>query len=135
MSVIRPGLQTLKTKAEFDRVFAERKRFSRDGLAFYYSAHRHDLVHLGIVAPRRYGKAVKRNRFRRRLKEIFRLYPSMPQADIVITVYRPYEELGFNLLQQTIRWGLEKIRRFSPPAAISGGQRATSLAVPTQEDR
>jgi len=134
LSVIRPGLHTLTTKAEFDRVFAERKRFSRDGIAFYYLVQRHGDTRLGIMAPRRYGKAVKRNRFRRRLKEIFRLSPETPPADIVITVYKPYEELGFALLQRTVRWGLDKIRRCQPPAG-STGQAAQVPAAPPQEDR
>ncbi len=86
------------------------------------------------MAPRRFGKAVQRNLFRRRLKEIFRLLPATPPADIVITVYRPYEKLGFDLLQRTVRWGLEKISRYLPDREVVNPPEPTS-AVPPQEDR
>lgn len=104
-------------------------------MAFYYLVQKPGLTRLGIMAPRRYGKAVKRNLFRRRLKEIFRHSPVTPAADIVITVYRPYEQLGFDLLQRTIRWGLEKIRRHSPSAEPRIPATESVSIVTPEEDR
>ena len=60
----------------------------------------HGISRLGIVAPRRLGNAVQRNRMKRRVRELFRRYKPSLALDVVVL---PRPELGavpFSFLQE-----------------------------------
>lgn len=63
----------LRRKPEFDRVFAA-KASAADGVLIVYAA-RNELAfaRLGLVVSRRVGGAVRRNRWKRLIRESFRL--------------------------------------------------------------
>ena len=68
-----PKSLRLLTKGDFDRVFA-RKCSTADGLMVVYgSVNELDRTRLGMVVSRKYGGAVRRNRFKRLMREAFRL--------------------------------------------------------------
>ncbi|MCC6493999.1 MAG: ribonuclease P protein component [Pirellulales bacterium] len=81
MSGKYPKSRRLLRTAEFDRVF-QRKRSRSDELLVLYGC-RNDQQHsrLGLVVSRKVGNAVKRARWKRRLREAFRLsQQELPQG-------------------------------------------------------
>jgi ribonuclease P protein component len=109
------ALTTLRKSADFERVFAERKRFFREGLGFYVSVTGTEDFRYGLVAPRRFGNAVHRNKFRRRVRELIRRNRRIPTGiDFVVCVYKPFAELGFDLLSRVVDWAVERARKMRP---------------------
>lgn len=102
----------MRTHSEFQRVFKEGTRFFRDGLGFCVRKVSGIQFRYAIAVPKRYGKAVERNRLRRRLREIIRLASEPPEsAEIIINVRRRCEDLPFDLLKNVCEWAFAKVRR------------------------
>ena len=62
----------IKKKRDFDRLFAARQSIANKHLVMYYLPNHGDQSRLGLVIGKRYGNAVKRNQFKRWLREVFR---------------------------------------------------------------
>jgi ribonuclease P protein component len=103
-------LVTLKTRADFLRVAAERRRVVAPGFVLQAARRPPDLagdgmVRVGVTASRKIGNAVTRNRAKRRLRSIASAILSRegrPGTDYVLiaratTVDRPYEALVTDL--------------------------------------
>ena len=104
------GLVTLKTRADFLRVAATRRRAVTPGLILQ-AAHRPAesgrvaLVRIGFTASRKVGNAVTRNRAKRRLRSVaasILLDKGKPGTDYVLiarasTADRPYDALVADL--------------------------------------
>lgn len=73
-----------------------------DGLSFRF----------GMSVPKRFGKAVDRNKIRRRLREIVRCSGALPDsAEIVFCINRPCRLLTFSVLKDACEWAFVKIER------------------------
>lgn len=66
------SLRLLKP-AEFDHVFRQRCRASDGVVVVYASTNKHEHARLGLTVSRKVGKAHVRNRWKRSLREAFRL--------------------------------------------------------------
>jgi ribonuclease P protein component len=81
----RPG-DRIRTPAEFKRVMTFGKRHPMPN--FRARALPNGLAHsrLGLAVPRGYGSAVRRNRFKRLCREVFRLHRRalVPPHDVVL---------------------------------------------------
>ena len=84
----------LKT-AEFDRVFGRRCSLSDNNIVLYAALGVTDEARLGLVVSRKCGNAVARNRWKRGLREAFRIvrgelalfdFVVVPRAGVVPTV-------------------------------------------------
>lgn len=91
---------TLKKNYEFRRVYNKGKSGVSPVLVVYARPNRGERNRLGVTVSVKLGKAVVRNRVRRRLREIFRLsQPEMKQGYDIVLVARaraaaaPYPEL------------------------------------------
>ena len=80
---------TLKENYEFRRVYSKGKSGVSSFLVVYARPNRTGRNRLGITVGTKLGKAVVRNRVRRRLREIYRLnQPRMKQGYDVVLVAR-----------------------------------------------
>ena len=72
---------TLKKNYEFHRLYRKGKSAVTPCLVAYAKATRRDGNRVGFTVSTKLGKAVKRNRVRRRLREIYRLHESEIRAE------------------------------------------------------
>jgi ribonuclease P protein component len=85
-----PKRSRLLDAREFERVFAARHSAASPGFAMYGAANELGHARLGITVSRRTGNAVERNRWKRVLREAFRLSQSrLPAIDFVCVVRSP----------------------------------------------
>ncbi len=68
-----PKTVRLLKSAEFDRVFARRCSFADGLIVVYFARSESERPRLGLVVSRKSGNAVVRNRWKRSLREAFRL--------------------------------------------------------------
>jgi ribonuclease P protein component len=62
----------LRKKAEFQHTFRQRCSAADDLLVVYASCNQRAFLRIGLCISRRFGAAVKRNRWKRRVREAFR---------------------------------------------------------------
>jgi ribonuclease P protein component len=79
-----PKRLRLLSPKDFERVFAARVSASDSRLVLYGQANTLEHARLGLTVPRRVGGAVRRNRWKRLLREAFRLVQhELPAIDYV----------------------------------------------------
>ena len=80
-----PKQNRLISKNDFALVFLEKNIINDTFLRCYYKKNPYNYTRMGIVIGRKFGKAHTRNRFKRLVRESFRLYPDNTFGmDIVI---------------------------------------------------
>jgi ribonuclease P protein component len=76
-----------------------------------------DVIRIAVAAPRSLGRAVARNRSRRRLREAFRSaigdLPRGPGCDVVIVARPPTATAPFAELRRAVAGALESLSRRS----------------------
>lgn len=108
-----PRAARLTSSKEFTRVFEKGRRYRGEKISI--SIHPNDLGHprLGLVVGRKAGKAHQRNRYKRVLRETFRLelLPKKKSTDLVVRIHPGREritsqELRDEFLAEADRMGL-----------------------------
>jgi|YNPBryunderm2012_1023409.scaffolds.fasta_scaffold00474_9 ribonuclease P protein component len=81
-----PKTYRLRGQKDFDQVFAQKCRAADEWIAVYGWANELGHPRLGICASSRVGSAVKRNRWKRMIREAFRLSKAElpPGLDLVV---------------------------------------------------
>jgi ribonuclease P protein component len=110
-----PKSARLLKRAEFRRVYDEGQRRNGSYFAVFYRANGLGETRLGVTVPARIGKAVVRNRVKRRIREAFRLNRArLAQGwDIVLNPREAAGRVAFATLEK------EMMRLFpsqAPPA-------------------
>ena len=91
---------TVKENYEFRRIYRKGKSVVAPGMVLYCQKNRQGRTRLGVTVSTKLGKAVVRNRVRRRLREIWRLNKKDMETgwDIILVarvraVDMPYQKL------------------------------------------
>ena len=67
-------LSSLSRRGEFELLKTQGVRFSKDNLTLVFTSSPTDSVKFAVSTPKKSGCAVRRNKFRRRARECFRIY-------------------------------------------------------------
>lgn len=111
----------LKQNHEFRRLYSRGKSAVSPYFAIYCRKTKRPISRLGITTGLKLGNAVKRNRARRRIRELYRTNESrlLPGYDIVVVartrvIYGSYGELERSFLQLMRKLGI------CPPRGSAG---------------
>lgn len=90
-------------------------RFYRDGISFTVAKKSLSGFRYAVAVPARYGNAVKRNKLRRRIKEIVRLTDHVPDnIDLIFAIRKPCDSFSYDRLCDICNWAIDRIhQRFS----------------------
>ena len=104
---------SLKSNRAFQRLYRKGKSAVCPCLALFVRESRRPYSRLGLTVGVKLGKAVVRNRVRRRLREAYRIHEGRfrPGLDLVVVArvraaYAPYRELERSLLRMADKLGL-----------------------------
>lgn len=107
-----PPERRIRRKKEYEAVFQKGRKCVRSFLVvFILPRDEKGPSRLGMAVSRKVGKAVTRNRVRRRLREIFRLHYHEIQAphDIVVVARPDAATAQFSELESSYRSALKKL--------------------------
>ena len=104
-----PKSKRLLKSNEFKRVLAKGRKFvCRELVVFTLKAPAFD-ARLGLIVGRRVGNAVKRNRIKRRLRDVFRHLPVFSDGmDVVVIARGSAEGASHGDLTRALRKSLQK---------------------------
>jgi len=114
-----PAIQRLRSQQDFQEVRKRGKTF-RTGYFFLQLLIRETkdpaLRRIGIITSRRVGNAVKRNRARRIIREIFRENQNAlpPACDLVVVMRNTYDEIPFQEIKELYLKGIQYLTKRPP---------------------
>jgi len=125
------GLVTLKTRADFLRVAARRRRAARPGLVLQAAprppaAGDGEAVRVGFTASRKVGNAVVRNRAKRRLRAVAAMVlarDGRPETDYVLIARGGTGERRYADLVGDLKGALRQVARQADWGATGSRQR------------
>ena len=109
----------LRSRLDFGRVYRRRRSVSDERMIVFGLPNELDRSRLGLSVSRKYGGAVVRNRFKRLVREAFRLNRrELPAGWDLIVIPRPGVELELPVIR-------ESLIRLASRLASSTGHRTT----------
>ena len=107
-----PRRMRLSGSKQFEAVYAARVRKSLGPIAVCARANGLPHNRLGLSVPRRVGKAVRRNRVKRHLREAFRLTQhGLPTGLDLVVVVRPHAPLTLDDYAALLRRGVASVHK------------------------
>jgi ribonuclease P protein component len=95
--------QRVRRRGEFQRVFDSGSRVSSRYFTLLLAPGPSSPARLGIVASRKLGDAVRRNRAKRLIRELFRHLDQPPAVDVVVIPRRELFDAPFSDLERDFR--------------------------------
>ena len=104
MSFCFPASHRIKSNSQFQGVFRDAKKVSRNGFHIFLKQNSLDFSRLGIVISKRcVKKAVDRNKFKRIIRESFRLSRNnLRKYDFVFLARRNLQNMEKEVLRQDL---------------------------------
>jgi ribonuclease P protein component len=96
------GETTLTGKAQFELVYKKGKSWAAREIVIKALPNGLDSTRYGLTVSRRVGKAVVRNRVKRRLREILRRMNLPPGWDLIFIARNPAASADFNTLGRSV---------------------------------
>jgi ribonuclease P protein component len=97
------GERYLKKNSQFSLVYDEGQSWTCREIVLKALMNGLDSTRFGFVISHRLGKAVARNRIKRRLREITRLTPAQPGWDIILIARIPAASLDYQGLEKSVK--------------------------------
>ena len=94
------GEQHLTRPEQYERVYKQGKSWANSLLVMKVAPNSLDLSRYGLSVSRRVGKAVVRNKTKRRLREIVRAAPLKPGWDIIFIARPPIASAQFAAINE-----------------------------------
>lgn len=101
-ATVRPRLVMLNRRTRFDQIYRNGKPVRGDLLVLRILPNAMNLNRFGLSISREVGKATRRNKLRRQLKEIIRNEPFQDGWDVVIYVRTRASTAGFSELKNSL---------------------------------
>lgn len=103
--------ESLKSSKDFDRVISIGKKVKNDSFVVYSLPSKEGKIRIGICVGKSLGKAVKRNRLRRQIREALRKIHTTNDSpkDIVIIARKGIMGASFKKIFQDLELLMEKI--------------------------
>ncbi len=108
----------LRKSAEFAAVLQKGKRWSNDLLVLGACPNGLEVNRYGFSVGKRLGKAVLRNRIKRRLRESTRELPSRTGWDVVLIARQGASTATYKTLRDALRDLMRSAGLLCPPAAL-----------------
>lgn len=109
--------ERLRLANDFKKVYEQGKAYQSKKLVLFVLDTSYAMRRIGFVAGKKVGKAVKRNKVKRLLREVYRLnkHRLISGIDLVVVAKREAAELGFKEIE-------EEILRLSKKAGLIRGE-------------
>lgn len=117
------GEQYLTRKAQYQQVYDRGKTWANRQAVVKILPNQLEISRYGFTVSRRVGKAVIRNKVKRRLREILRLVKLQPGWDIIIIARVPAAQADYTDLSGSLRTTLKKA------GVVAGEYEGVSAAV------
>jgi ribonuclease P protein component len=106
--------QKIVTKSEYDHVFKKGIKINGYFLKIYVLKHEEE-QQVGIIISRRIKGSVKRNRYKRLIREFYRLNQNKISAGtrFVVVVYKEIKPDTYNVVEREIAGLLEKAEKIA----------------------
>ena len=98
-----------KSNEEFSSVYKLSKKWHCEGvIIFYLSDHEKKIA---VIASKKVGKAVIRNKSKRILRALFEKFEiNLQSGKYILIAKNEITELPFSRLEKNLKWGLKKLK-------------------------
>lgn len=128
-----PATARIRKKGEFDRIFAQKLSAGDHQVIVHGMPSETGSPRLGLVVSRRVGGAVRRNRWKRQLREAFRLTRrDLPPYDL-LCIPRPAAEPDLEGLKRSLIQLAWRIARRRLKSEASRGATENTVAAPQEQ--
>jgi ribonuclease P protein component len=114
--------ERIRRRAEFQQVYERGVRTHARFMTLFILANNLPVTRLGVAATRKVGDAVRRNRAKRLVREMFRRNKTLPGFDVVVIPRPELVDADFSSLEADYRSALR--RRTRPGENSTAGQPA-----------
>ncbi len=101
-------LERIRRRADFQRVYEHGARSHTRFMTLFILANDLAVTRLGVAATRKLGDAVRRNRAKRLVRELFRRNKTLPGFDVVVIPRRELLDAEFASLEADYRAALRR---------------------------